>query len=238
MYADELTRAFFDRNAIVGNSVCRVDKQLRKIYEFDDTELVNLFGETCFVPFPCPKAIFAEIAAINRLRLIASTCKISAILPEVNAIFGRINSFDPETWKDTADFEIPDTPEVVLVAKIFQLAVSLYGILALGLEHADASAPNWPDKITTTAEMIMLMQKTLKSPKCVAVMTWPSAVAGVAVADGPDASRNLILDILVRIDSDVLAYGIAAHTIERLQTFWLTKKTGWEDCWNDFYLLW
>ncbi|KAJ4148493.1 hypothetical protein LMH87_002959 [Akanthomyces muscarius] len=225
-------------NAIVGNSVCRVDKQLRKIYEFDDTELVNLFGETCFVPFPCPKAIFAEIAAINRLRLIASTCKISAILPEANAIFGRINSFDPETWKDTADFEIPDTPEVVLVAKIFQLAVSLYGILALGLEHADASAPNWPDKITTTAEMIMLMQKTLKSPKCVAVMTWPSAVAGVAVADGPDASRNLILDILVRIDSDVLAYGIAAHTIERLQTFWLTKKTGWEDCWNDFYLLW
>ncbi|OAQ97083.1 hypothetical protein LLEC1_03845, partial [Akanthomyces lecanii] len=223
---------------LVGNSVCKVDKQPRQIYEFNDTELVNLFGETCFIPFPCPKAIFAEIAAINRLRRVASTFKIGAILPEANAIFERINSFDPETWKDTADFKIPDTPEVVLVAKIFQLAVSLYGILALGLEHADASAPNWPDKITTTAELIMLMQKTLKSPKCVSVMTWPSAVAGVAVADGPDASRSLILDILVRIDSDVLAYGIAAHTIERLQTFWLTKKTGWEDCWNDFYLLW
>ncbi|KAM3467680.1 hypothetical protein MY5147_008690 [Beauveria neobassiana] len=225
-------------NAVIGNSVCRVDKQICSIYEFDDAELVNLFGQTCFSPFPCPKALFAEIAAINRLRLAASMCKIGAILPDANAVFDRINSFDPATWKDTAEFVIPHTPEVVLVARIFQLAVSLYGILSLGLEHADASAPNWPDKTTTTAEIIMLMQKTLKSPKCLAVMTWPSAVAGVAVADGPDATRNLLLDILVRIDSDVLAYGIAAHTIERLQTFWLTKKTGWENCWSDFYLLW
>ncbi|KAM3434160.1 hypothetical protein MY4824_005619 [Beauveria thailandica] len=225
-------------NAIIGNSVCRIDKQICSIYEFDDAELVNLFGQTCFSPFPCPKALFAEIAAINRLRLAASMCKIGAILPDANAVFERINSFDPATWKDTAEFEIPHTPEVVLVARIFQLAVSLYGILSLGLEHADASAPNWPDKTTATVEIIMLMQKTLKSPKCLAVMTWPSAVAGVAVADGPDATRNLIVDILVQIDSDVLAYGIAAHTIERLQTFWLTKKTGWEDCWGDFYLLW
>lgn len=226
-------------NAVIGNSVTRVDKQLCSIYAFDDAELVNLFGQTCFSPFPCPQALFAEIAAINRLRRIASTCKVGAILPDANAVFKRINSFNPETWKDTAEFEIPNTPEVVLVARIFQLAVSLYGVLSLGLEHAtDASAPNWPDKTTATAEIIMLMQKTLKSPKCLSVMTWPSAVTGVAVADGPDASRNLILDILVRIDSDVLAYGIAAHTIERLQTFWPTKKTGWENCWGDFYLLW
>ncbi|TQV90635.1 C6 zinc finger domain-containing protein [Cordyceps javanica] len=225
-------------NSIVGNSVCRIDKQLYSIYDFEDAELVNLFGATCFTPFPCPKVLFAEIAAINRLRIAAYSCKIGAMLPETNAVFERINSFNPETWKQTAEFEIPDTPEVVLVARIYQLAVSLYGILSLELEHVDASAPNWPDKTTTTAEIIMLMQKTLKSPKCLSVMTWPSAVAGVAVADGPEASRKLLFDILVRIDSDVLAYGIAAHTIERLQAFWLTKKTGWEDCWGDFYLLW
>lgn len=223
-------------NSVVGNSVSRIDKQLSSIYEFDDTEIVNLFGETCFTPFPCPKALFAELAAINRLRLTLSTGTTAGLpMPETNAVFKRIQAFHPETWKDTAEFDIPHTPEVVLVARIFQLAVSLYGIQALGLEHVDSSAP---DKAAATADLLLLLHKTLKSPKCVSVMTWPCAVAGVAVADGPEANRNLVLDILVRIDSDVLAYGIAAHTIERLQAFWLTKKTGWEECWGDFYLLW
>ncbi|EGX89698.1 Fungal transcriptional regulatory protein [Cordyceps militaris CM01] len=226
----------FLANSVVGNSVSRIDKQLSSIYEFDDTEIVNLFGETCFTPFPCPKALFAELAAINRLRLTLSTGTTAGLpMPETNAVFKRIQAFHPETWKDTAEFDIPHTPEVVLVARIFQLAVSLYGIQALGLEHVDSSAP---DKAAATADLLLLLHKTLKSPKCVSVMTWPCAVAGVAVADGPEANRNLVLDILVRIDSDVLAYGIAAHTIERLQAFWLTKKTGWEECWGDFYLLW
>ncbi|KAJ6782725.1 hypothetical protein PWT90_04995 [Aphanocladium album] len=224
--------------AVLGNSVTRVNKQLCSIYGFNDAEVVKIFGEKGFPPFPCPKPLFAGIVAINRLRLVAATCKIGVILPEANVIFAQINAFDPETWRETAEYEIPATPEVVLVARIFQLAVSLYGVLSLGLEYAHASAPSWPDKTTATAEMIRLMQKALTMPKCRSVMTWPSAVAGVAVAGGPAASRDLILQMLMLIDSDVLAYGIAAHTIDALQAFWPTKKTGWEDCWNNFYLLW
>ncbi|OAA72331.1 Fungal transcriptional regulatory protein [Cordyceps fumosorosea ARSEF 2679] len=226
-------------NAVIGNSVTRIDRQMHSIYDFDDAELVNIFGQTCFTPFPCPKALFAEIAAINRLRLAATTSNLAALLPSVNALFRRINAFQPGTWKDTAEFEIPRTPEVVLVARIFQLAVSLYGVLALGLEHADAGAPpSWPDQTAAAAELITLLRKTLRSPKCVSVMTWPCAVAGVAVADGPEAGRKLVGEILARIDADVLAYGIAAHTTERLRAFWLAKKTGWEECWGGFYLLW
>lgn len=218
--------------------MAKVNKQLCGIYDFDDAKIVEIFGKACFKPFPCPTVLFAELAAINRLRLMASTHKTGAILPDANAIFARIAAFDPESWHETAGFKIPKTPEVALIARIFQLSVSLYGILSLKLDQADASAPNWPDKVEATAELIMLMQKTLDKPKCRSVMTWPAAVAGVAVADGPATSRDLILQILMLIDSDVLAYGIAAHTIDALQAFWPTKKTGWEDCWNDFYLPW
>lgn len=225
--------------ATVGNTVSSMEHQLLSIYDFDDAEIASIFAKSEYPPFPCPTKLFAEIVAINRLRLMATSCKIGALMPAVNAIFRRIQAFDPETWRISENFPIPDIPEVPLMARIFQLSVSLYGLLSLRLEMTDASvAPGWANRAATLSELLTLMRKAAVQPKCLNVMVWAAAVAGVALADGgPAESRQFIIDCLVAVDSGILGYGIAAVTWRRLEVFWASGKTSWEDCWNEFYLL-
>lgn len=222
--------------AVVGNTLTSVQRQMPMVYDFTDDIITESFATDCFPPFPCPTKLFAEIVAINRLRLSAAVSKPEVLVPQAKAMFERINAFNAKQWKIRERFQVPDTPEVPMMARIFQLSVSLYAILSLRLEDADSSGKNWPSKADTIGALVQLMGKASAYPKCLTVMTWPAAVAGVALADGPAAGRNLVCSCLMAIDCAVLGYGLAAPTIRRLQLFWLSGKTGWDDCWNEFYL--
>lgn len=223
--------------AVVGNSVSSLQHQLFDIYDFDDDQITDIFGMFAFTQFPCPSKLFAEIVAINRLRMTAASLGRGAILPDAKAIFGRLQQFEAKNWQKSEKYKIPDLPQIPIMARIFELAVSLYAIQALRLESATTDGRNWPDTDSVRSELIALMRQVWKSARCTSSLVWPAAVAGASLDKSSAYDQEFIANLLRAVDSCFIGYGIAVQTYSRLQDFWLSEKTGWEWCWSYFYLL-
>ncbi|XWX01806.1 hypothetical protein V2A60_009835 [Cordyceps javanica] len=266
---------------------------------FDDLtpdEIHHVFTFTLYSDVPCSSHVFADLIRINRLRaLVAAGVSVNGFVrPAARQIYKHIAEFSINDWEEP--YGVPDKPEARLLCRLFQLAVLLYGLLALpplspaasgpgpgkpsslpspemsGAEagqHApglqdqdqdeedeeedeeeeegeeeekkeggasgDEDATSPPAVATLRAEILTLIREVLplieKRPNSV---SWPLAVVGVTLTDEKDAGeREFVAQILQRISTHRDAYYGPTLCLRKLQTFWASGKTGWEDCYDE-----
>ena len=227
----------------MANTTSPATDQIKGISVFKDSDIYNVYSAAMYPDLACPTRIFLEINRITRLRLLQQTKTGSS--RGTNFISGqilqRIEAFEPEEWQER--YTLPDAPIAVLLARIFKSAAILYGILSLSLHKPSLAAVN-PDRTAQMYEFQRLSQRnslldlvgegmhilTSKTPLC-----WPLAVAGVAFADSTAAEQKMVIEYLQRICVAPETYRGPAVLASRLQQFWLSGMSGWEDCFDRPY---
>ncbi|OAA63786.1 endothiapepsin precursor [Cordyceps fumosorosea ARSEF 2679] len=63
-------------------------------------------------------------------------------------------------------------------------------------------------------------------------LRWPAVVAGVALAEGGEDDRALVVEILTSMKSQLPNWG-ALWCLDKLKVFWESGKTEWEDCFDE-----
>lgn len=194
---------------------------------------MQLYGE-----LPCPTELFLEMLRITKLRRIAITgvSYHDDIAPSLVGILTRIDSFVPETWDEP--YGVPEQPEYVLMARIFKCAIGLYANLSLPPPPSQSTTEDvesWAlRRVALRDELIQLMREALAILRSSSALCWPVMVAGVAVADGSDADKELVVSVFYSAD-DVFAdsYYTPQNSVDKLRRFWKSGKLGWEDCWTE-----
>lgn len=156
------------------------------------------------------------------------------------AIFESVHKFDPDTWKE--EYPFPDRPEVRFVAKACRLAISLFTILALRMGDStlgqECLAAHGVDKINLRNDLLETIRASDKYELLHTEFDWHLAVLGVAFADGDAVSKLYIID---RIDllsrATFFKYGLEKGISQKIQDFWATGKTGWDDCWDEVCIM-
>ncbi|KAJ6785132.1 hypothetical protein PWT90_07574 [Aphanocladium album] len=225
-------------SAAVANTTSPASNPIVELDMFTPEELCKFYAVQIYGELPCPTELFSEMLRITKLRrnAISGVDYHEAVAPSLTEIFARIEAFVPETWNEP--FGVPDQPEFVLMARIFKCAVALYAILSLPPPPSQSKPEDvklWATRrLALRGELMVLMREALAILRSKAALSWPVAVAGVAVADGSDEDRELVLSTFQSADGGLVdCFYVVKNSIAKLKDFWASGKLGWEDCWNE-----
>ncbi|TQV94296.1 hypothetical protein V2A60_002668 [Cordyceps javanica] len=223
--------------AAVANTTSPASDQILELDLYTPDELAKYYSVQIYGELPCPTELFLEMMRVTKLRRLARTAPSyqDTIAPALADILTRISAFDPETWDEP--YGVPDQPEFGLMAAVFKCSVELYANLSLP-PPPSRSTPliqkSWAARRTALREeLIQLMRKSIAILQSKAALSWPVAVAGVAVADGSDEDKELVLSTFKADDKGTAdSFYVPLYYSEKLRSFWASGKIGWEDCWN------
>ncbi|OAQ96738.1 hypothetical protein LLEC1_07600 [Akanthomyces lecanii] len=130
-------------------------------------------------------------------------------------------------------------PLVIILARIYQVAVLLYGILTLpsATSAAWAVATTTPQpgplklrpydglRVSKRQELLKLLRQT--------ALCWPLVVAGVALADGDAADKKFVDDSLLTIWMTPNTWAAPFVCRTKLLVFWRSGSMAWEDCFDE-----
>lgn len=206
----------------------------------------ELYSIGVFPSLPCPMPLFLGIIQINHLRYQA-TGKASPdqqtpfmqLSPRM--VLERIDSFEPEAWlKSARNSPYPD--EWLLIARIFQSAVILYCLsslatcLVLDTSPCSATVDLETARSLHRARLFTLLGSAMQSPITRKCMIWPTVVAGIEAASGTLEEQQFVELQLSDMSRDTCAsYPLVAK--EMLGRFWASRKTGWDDCFDQPYAI-
>lgn len=242
---------FFSRVGVLANTTSPPSKYIPVVCSEPETIILALgvFDAVLYPFLPCPKALFAHIVTINRLRcqtlpedgipnperngdLVVAASVDSHVTPLT--ILKQVEEFSVSEWADTKDPSHPD--DWLLAGRIFQSAVALFCLLSLDRQIHDEAGQGVAaeDAIafmtqTHTDNLFALLEEGAANPMVRKSLVWPIVVAGVAAArQGPEArlfiSRALCATSRVHGSSlPLVAKGV-------LEKFWLSGQTGWDEC--------
>ncbi|KAJ3478130.1 hypothetical protein NLG97_g8659 [Lecanicillium saksenae] len=228
---------------ISNNTTCPANKLVRGFEEYTDedlTKLVNVLGERNF-HVPLPLFIAGNRLTELRRQVADGTCSSAGLTAAARDHFDAIGAFDADKWARSTRFEV-DSPASAF-ARIFQVAVRLYGILSLPpsvvVSWALArSYPRLPRLSVYDSVLVSHRRKLLKklyryrgtfSNK--RDMTWPLVVVGASLTgDGQDEDRNFVAESLLDIWRNPLARCSPVLCLEKLHIFWASGKKAWDDC--------
>lgn len=224
--------------AAVANTTSPASDQMQELDRFTPDELSNYYSIQLYGEMPCPTELFLEMLRITKLRRLAITgvSYFDAIAPSLDDLLIRIGAFVPETWSEP--WGVPEQPEFVLMARVFKCSVALYANLSLPpppSQSAPEALESWAmRKISLRDELIQLMRESLAILQSKAALSWPVAVAGVAVADGSDEDKELVLSTFKSRDKTPTdTFYVPKFYIDKLRGFWASGRLGWEDCWDE-----
>ncbi|KAM3508353.1 hypothetical protein MY11210_006752 [Beauveria gryllotalpidicola] len=223
--------------AAIANTTSPACDQIKELDGFTLAQLADYFSVQMYGEMPCPSDLFLEMLRVTELRRLAMTGVRydRAIAPAVRDVLNRIASFVPETWDEA--YGVPDQAEFVLMARVFKCSVALYAILSLPPPSVSISEvlESWAIRKTELRqELMQLMREALGVLRSKAALCWPVAVAGVAVAEGSDEDRDLVLSTFLDSQGEPMeSFYVPKHYMEKLRGFWASGKRGWEDCWDE-----
>lgn len=204
---------------------------------FSEAEILHVYQATCLPGFPCPTRLFAQVQAITALRVAAASG--SDVREAAAAVWEGIEAFDAAGWKESS-YELPDSPLIILLARIFKLAVGLYCTSALRVP-----GQNRRDEGRRCVELMALLDEAWLDARCEAHVGWPLAVAGFAVGRlcvededgvgiraGDKAKTRRYLGALATRHHRT-GSGIA---LEKLEVFWASGGTEWDRCWDEPFI--
>ncbi|KAM0668102.1 hypothetical protein MY8738_000861 [Beauveria namnaoensis] len=224
--------------AAIANTTSPACDQIEELDNFTLAQLVDYYSVQMYAEMPCPSSLFLEMLRVTELRRLAMTGVgyDRAIAPVVRDVLNCIASFVPETWDEP--YGVPDQAEFVLMARVFKCSVALYAILSLPPPPSVSIfevLESWAIiRAELRQELMQLMREALGVLRSKAALCWPVAVAGVAVADGSDEDRELVLSTFRDSEGEPMeCFYVPKHYIEKLRGFWASGKRGWEDCWDE-----
>ena len=215
------------RESVLANSVGPPNNQIIGVSYFTTEELLFFYGEILHPSFPCPTELFERIIEINNLRVKIYSSPSPQRLAGALSILQRIDAFQPLTWTESS-YELPDRPEVPLMASIYQLSVGLFGIMAL--QEAGLGSL---DKAERRRSLVRVLEAAWKLEHCRDALNWPLAVVGCALADGGTPSEQAFI---CQCLEDAAKHVFAVHPlviISKLKRFWESGMVHWDKCWGE-----
>jgi hypothetical protein len=181
--------------------------------------------------FPCPPLLLNEIIAITYLRSLTKQQRDAAA---ADGILSRIELFSADEWSSTKP--VMHRSLWKGVATTFRSAVTIYALATLFAADVAASGSHHEKQFAHHREHLL---KHLKRLSKVSVLvkfgvTWPSVLAGYAMAKGTSGEREHVRAILNELGR---ACGVAMpfSAIRVLDTFWASGKSAWDDCFDAPY---
>ncbi|OAQ96760.1 hypothetical protein LLEC1_01428 [Akanthomyces lecanii] len=213
--------------SVLANSVSPPNNQIVGVSSFSTEELIFFYDKNLHPSFPCPTELFERIVEINNLRVHVYSSPSPEQRAGALAILQRIDAFQPLQWVESS-YELPDRPEVPLMASIYQLAVGLFGVMAL-----QAAGLGTQDKAGRRSSLVTVLAAAWKLEHCRDALNWPLAVAGCALADGGASSeRAFVCQCL----EDAAKHVFAVHPLlimAKLKQFWESGMVQWDRCWGE-----
>ncbi|KAG5981821.1 hypothetical protein E4U54_006583 [Claviceps lovelessii] len=233
--------------ATMANTTSPANDQIRGFTDWTTPEICTVYSTTMYSEMPCPTHLFLNIIQINRLRAQAASgvSYRDVIYGSAREIFASIDRFSPENW--TEPYTFPENPGLTLIARIFKTAVTLYGILSLPPPPLSMETPSFDGLllhhyeapiVSSYEKSRLAFRDKLMREVCEAMSTkpvkiylsWPLAVLGVALCDGPESSRMIVEQYLMKLRLVPQTYCGPTTTLMMLKAFWASGKRGWEDC--------
>lgn len=238
------------------NTTCPAGQQIKGSDDFTDEEIRTLIAFDPNKVEPCPVEFHLARVRITRLRVALVCTKLSpehaSVAAQVQETFDTLFLFDLGKWVEQRYGDKGDEVrrQARIMGRIYAVAIRLYGILTLPPSATAAwAASSSPIESSYPAspgcsvyeslcrqhrdELLGLLRKWSGKGRLKVWLAWPLIVAGVAVAD--DAVENQLY-----IDASLLAIwrvpdvsNSSITALEKLRVFWLSGKTGWEDCFDE-----
>lgn len=222
----------------MANSTSPAHDQIEELYQFSADEVAKFFSVHVYSEMPCPTTLFLELFCIVKLRRLSVTGAPyhAAIRPVLDGILERVSAFVPEMWHEP--YGVPKQPEFVVMARVFKVAVALYGVLTLPPPSA-SSAPedvsSWEmRRIYLRTELLRLMREAAGLLVDKGALCWPAAVAAVAIADGSQADQEFVISIVgPKKEGQGQSFYVPAFYKIKFRQFWASGKLGWDECYNE-----
>ncbi|KAJ6786772.1 hypothetical protein PWT90_10924 [Aphanocladium album] len=114
------------------NSTSPADQQIKLMSNWSDADIAMSYEHTGFHAFPCPTVLFQALNRITHVRTLVAGCtdieSVKQLIPLTQEAFSKIQHFDPNNWVEPYSTEHEFFP---IIARAFQYALALYGILSL-----------------------------------------------------------------------------------------------------------
>ncbi|TQV95489.1 DUF300 domain-containing protein [Cordyceps javanica] len=243
------------------NTHCPADQQIKGTDDFTDEEIRTLIDFDPSKVEPCPVEFHLARVRITRLRVALagprSPPEHAVVDAKVKAILDMLWNADLDGWvrDQYGDKSEALQDKARSLAPIYAVAIRLYGILTLPPSAVSAWAGSTAEarrrypavpggggggggvyeglRRGHRDELLQMLREGWATITRKMWLAWPLTVVGVAVADDHAANRVFVDRCLLAIwrMPDVSNSSITA--LEKLRVFWLSGKTGWEDCFDE-----
>ncbi|KAK0719405.1 C6 zinc finger domain-containing protein [Lasiosphaeris hirsuta] len=194
----------------------------------------ELYGQSFYPSFPCPKSLFLNIITINNLRSQVSARFATNITTDVTRTLAQIEVFSPEDWASSQPSLREDW---ALIGHVFRSAVALYCVKSLSGVTALLQSPEMKATRTRHAKTLLaLLKKARSRPHVRRCMAWPLVVAGVDAAGPSTDARAYVEHELSEMSRDQ-GTGNPLVAREVLRRFWASGASEWDDCCKEPYAL-
>lgn len=237
------------------NTTCPADKQIEGSDDFTDKEIRTLIDFDPYKLDPCPVEFHLAKVHITRLRVSLARGlppnDVSVVL-KVQQIFDSIWLFDLRSWlKDKCgDKDEEQQHQAHIISLIHALAIRLYGILTLP-EPAVARWLKASSQVRSAypaiqgcssyeilrrrhrEQLLGMLREHWNQVKLKKWLAWPLTVVGVAVVDDTVENKVFVDQSLLAVWKIPDVPNSSITGLQKLRTFWLSGKTGWEDCFDE-----
>ncbi|KAJ3479256.1 hypothetical protein NLG97_g8365 [Lecanicillium saksenae] len=220
---------FMLTQAVGANTTSPATNQIHNVGSCTDEEITTVRGDRFPSCLPCPVYLFLAICRITQMRAeVARGAAMSTIQSHLAAISNSINRHGSFSTSEKSTM-IGETAKSML-EETFQVAVRLYGVLTLIdpgelPEHAGTRADN-NLRVAYRHKLLSLLRELWIISEEPAGLRWPFIVAGVAVVDGTYDDREFVATALRVIWASTIPSWGALWSLERLEKFWVSGKTG------------
>ncbi|KAL0935476.1 C6 zinc finger domain-containing protein [Colletotrichum truncatum] len=186
---------------------------------------------------PCPVDLFIDIIQINRLRSLAINQRpedtMRRIQSEAETLLKKMLQFSFTEWINTMEVEGKALfNEYLMMGKIYQSAVVLFGVSSLQSARAIPLSEEWMVvKNSHIERLFSLLKKSTASQALRMCTTWPMIVAGFEAKAGSPSMRAFILGHMEE-DSRQLGIYLPVAAKGVLERFYASAGEAWDDCFD------
>lgn len=233
----------YDRFVVSANTTSPTKQQVRGIFRLADEDIAHVHSVEFFEDMPCPTDIFLEIHHTTGLRLQAVEGQVNTdFLQRAANVFDALGKSDTNRWQRD-NGSIVDARSAHIIGRTYQIAAQLYAILTLPraatLSWARSLGPGQNCNIAEElrdawrSELFKQIQQSKSVLESIHALFWPLIVLGVAAALGSEDERNIVRQGLFQIWTSQASYHGPMSCLNKLETFWSSGKTEWEDCFHE-----
>ncbi|TQV90655.1 fungal zn(2)-Cys(6) binuclear clusterdomain-containing protein [Cordyceps javanica] len=226
---------------IGANTTSSISKQIWIFDSYSNEEIQTILDENPVSAMPCRGYMLVAILRLTQLRVIAAR---QQYIDSTFLVIGRSEMITGlmKNKKFTAGRARVASAWPEVTHRIFEVTIDLYALLIVtklelepGSREREQQMNARGDSIAVfeaTEQMEYLYEQFTEMEDC-SHLRWPLIVMGAVAASFPQKYRDMVASRLRGIwDQPVPNWG-AKWSLEKLEKFWASGKTAWDDCFVD-----